>query len=219
MEVIKRTFKTNFITGLFITVPVVITLFAVVGLFRFMDGLMRPALEGLLGEVVPGLGFLATLILIFLVGIIATNAVGQRLIRFGEELLLRIPIFRNIYSAVKQLVNAFNPAQQGSFKRFVMVEYPRSGSFSFGFLTDECLLRQGEGQGEGMIREERFNAVYIPTNNLYLGEVVLFRAEEVADTGLSIEEGIRLILSGGTATPPVLQRGVVPPPGIEVLKS
>ncbi|MBI5379252.1 MAG: DUF502 domain-containing protein [Nitrospirae bacterium] len=214
MEAIKRTFKTNFVTGLFITVPVVITLFAVVGLFRFMDGLMRPALDELLGKSIPGLGFLATLLLVFLVGIIATNAIGQRIIRFGERLLLRIPIFRNIYSAVKQLVNAFNPAQQGSFKRFVMVEYPRAGSFSFGFLTDECLLRQEEGM------EERFHAVYIPTNNLYLGEVVLFRAEEVADTGLSIEEGIRLILSGGTATPPVLQRrAVVPPPGVEVLKS
>lgn len=218
MEAIKRTFKTNFITGLFITVPVVITLFAVVGLFRFMDGLLRPALDRLLGESIPGLGFLATLLLVFLVGIIATNAIGQRILRFGEQLLLRIPIFRNIYSAVKQLVNAFNPAQQGSFKRFVMVEYPRAGSFSFGFLTDECLLRQGEG--EGMIMEERFHAVYIPTNNLYLGEVVLFRAEEVADTGLSIEEGIRLILSGGTATPPVLQRrAVAPPPGVELLKS
>ena len=195
---IRTRFKANFLTGLFITVPVVISILALVGLFRFIDGLLAPLLEALLGEHIPGLGFAATLVLVFLIGVVGTNVVGQRLIAFGERLLLRIPIFKNVYTAVKQLIDAFSPANTRAFKQFVLVEYPRKGTYSFGFLTDECVLQRSG-------RQEHLTAVYIPTNHLYLGEIVLFRRDEVFHPDLSIEEGIRLILSGGTATPALLR--------------
>jgi len=99
---------------------------------------------------------------------------------------------------VKQLVDAFSPESKAvSFKRFVVVEYPRPGVYSFGFLTKECVIKT-EKDG----RETCLKAVYIPTNLVYFGDICLFREENVFHTDITIEEGLRIILSGGIATPP-----------------
>lgn len=188
-------FKARFLTGLFIVVPLVLTIAAIVSFFNVIDRLLGDPLKGLVGEAIPGLGFLVSLAIVFLVGIVATTVVGKRLLDLGERLLLKIPIFKNVYTAVKQLIDAFNPANKTAFKKFVMVEYPRPGVYSFGFLTDRSTIRRPDGSVDPVL------TVFIPTNHLYIGEIVLFRSSEVLDPGISIEEGIRLVLSGGTATP------------------
>jgi len=116
-----------------------------------------------------------------------------------EKLLfLKIPIFKSLYSSLKQLIDAFSPENKSSFQKFVIVEYPRKGSFVFGFQTKECLLKENN-------IEKKLIAVYIPTNNLYLGEVVLFDEESVIHTNIPIQEGIKIILSGGIAAPQIIR--------------
>lgn len=194
---IRATFKRRFLAGLLVLIPIIITFLIIAWFFKFVDGLLGPLYDNILGYHVTGLGFVSTLILIFIVGVISTNVFGRKVIKYFEKIMLNIPLFKGIYIAVKQLVDAFSPGSKGSsFKRFVIVEYPRPGVFVFAFLTKESTIK-ADKNGE----ESSFTAVYIPTNNLYLGEIALFRNEEVFYTDIPVDEGIKIILSGGIATP------------------
>ncbi len=194
---LRTVVKRRFLAGLIVLIPVIITVSVFVWFFRFVDGLMGPFFDSVLGRHFSGLGFVSAVAIVFIVGIISTNIIGKRIIGFMDKFLLKIPVFKGIYTGLKQLADAFSPENTSSFKRFVIVEYPRSGSFAFGFLTKECIIKSEKNGSESCLR-----AVYIPTNNLYLGEIILFKGEEVFYTDISIEEGIRIILSGGIATPP-----------------
>ncbi|MBP1715651.1 MAG: hypothetical protein H6Q42_3854, partial [Deltaproteobacteria bacterium] len=121
-----------------------------------------------------------------------------RLLRYLQNLLIRIPVVKNIYPTIRQIVEAFSPSKDSSFKKVVLVEYPQRGIYSLGFLTSEVSL-------DPTFPTQRFYCVYVPTNNLYLGHVVLFKAEEVAITNFTVEEGLRIILSGGTTFPPAIR--------------
>ena len=194
---IRATFKRRFLAGLLISIPAIITFLVISWFFKFVDGLLQPVYYNLLGRHVPGLGFISAVVLIFVVGIVSTNVFGRKIIGYLEMIILKLPVFKGIYTAVKQLVDAFSPESTGSsFKKFVVVEYPRAGVFAFGFLTKECVVK-AEIDG----RETCLKAVYIPTNNLYLGEIALFRDGSVVYTDIPIDEGIKIILSGGIATP------------------
>jgi uncharacterized membrane protein len=194
---IRTTFKRRFLAGLLISIPTIITFLVVWWFFKFVDGLLEPLYYSILGYHVPGIGFISTIALIFIVGIISTNVFGRKVIVFFEQLILKLPVFKGIYTAVKQLVDAFSPESKvTSFSKFVVVEYPRPGVYAYGFLTKECLMKTA-GDNE----EVNLKAVYIPTNLIYFGDIVLFRKEQVFFTDITIEDGIRIILSGGIATP------------------
>ena len=126
MERIRASFKGIFITGLLVSIPVVLTVFALWWFFLLVDGLLAPLFANLLGFRVPGLGFLSSFLIIFLVGAVARNVVGRRLFSWAELLFLRIPIAKTVYAALKSLMDALNPEKGGSFRRFVIVEYPLS---------------------------------------------------------------------------------------------
>ena len=190
----RITFKRKFLAGLVITVPVTLTIVVVASLFKFIDGILGQFFDLFLGRHIAGLGFITAVGIIFLVGIISTNVFGKRVLSLVERLFLNIPVFNSIYTALKQLVDAFSPESKGSFKKFVIIEYPRSGCYAFGFLTKECTVRSDK-------QETLLKTVYIPTNNLYLGEIVLLDDNSIIYTNIPIEEGIRIVLSGGTATP------------------
>jgi len=187
--------KKNFLTGLIVSIPVVLTAFAVVWLFKSVDGILAPLYKKLLGRSVPGLGFVSAFVLVLAVGIISTNMMGRKLIGLLEKVFHRLPVFKGVYAALKQVVEAFSPGKADrAFRRFVIVPYPREGSWAFGFLTKECTVEKA--------RESLpLTAVYIPTNNLYLGEVVLFKREDVIYTAIPVEEGVKIVLSGGIAMP------------------
>ena len=194
---IRATFKRRFLAGLLVSIPVIVTVLLIGAFFRFVDGFLEPVYLRILGYRLPGLGFLSAVVLIFIIGVISTNVFGRKVIELFEKIFLRIPVFKGIYTAIKHLVEAFSPESRGlSFKKFVIVEYPRPGVFVFGFLTKESTVKSGKDGSESHLR-----AVYIPTNNLYLGEIGLFSEEEVFYTNIPIEEGIRIILSAGIATP------------------
>ncbi|MEW5745358.1 MAG: DUF502 domain-containing protein [Nitrospirota bacterium] len=193
-ESIRITFKRKFLAGLIITIPVVLTISVLVSLFNFIDGILGPFFDALLGTHVAGLGFVTAVALVFFVGIFSTNMFGKRVLGRVERVFLNIPVFKSIYNAIKQLVDAFSPENSASFKQFVIVEYPRPGSYAFGFLTKECSVTAAD-------RELTLKAVYVPTNNLYLGDVVLLDDRSIIHTDIPIENGIRIILSGGIAAP------------------
>jgi len=204
MERVKRAVKKTFIAGLVVVVPIVITIFALFWLFSLLDGFLSPLIYELIGREIPGLGILTEVIIIFLVGMVATNVLGSRVLRWLQDLLNRVPLVKNIYPTIKQIVEAFHPSSSSSFKKVVLVEYPKAGIWVLGFLTSEVSLTGGAGN-------QRFYSVYLPTNNLYIGQVALFKPEEVIIPGLTIEEGLKIILSGGTAFPPMISRREIKP--------
>src|SRR5688572_24276709 len=135
--------RRSFIAGFFVMVPLFITVAAIVWLFGVVDGLTTPLYDRLLGRHIPGLGLLTTAAAIVLVGAVANNLFGKRLLQRVESYLLRLPVFRTIYAPVKQLVVAFSPDNESGFKRVVMLE-TRQG-YSLGFLTKEFTVDRGRG--------------------------------------------------------------------------
>ncbi|TAL27404.1 MAG: DUF502 domain-containing protein [Nitrospirae bacterium] len=200
---IRAILKRKFLAGLIVSIPAVITVLVLVWFFEFVDGILGPVYDRILEHHVPGLGFVSAVVLIFLVGIISTNVFGKKAIEFIEKAVVKIPVFKGIYSSVKHLVDAFAPENKGSFKKFVIVEYPRVGSYAFGFLTKECTIKRDKHGNELCLR-----AVYVPTNNLYLGEIILFSEQDVFYTDIPIDEGIKIILSGGIASPSQISEAV-----------
>jgi uncharacterized membrane protein len=183
--------RRSFIAGFFVTVPLVISVAAFIWIFRLIDGFVGPFYEAWLGRNVPGLGILTTALLVLFVGALATNVIGKRLLQKTEGYLLRVPVFRTIYAPVKQLVVAFSPDNEYGFKRVVLVEDP-GGSFLMGFLTKEFTIDRGQGP-------EAFIAVYVPTNHLYLGDVIICGRDRASFPDVTVEQGIRIFLTGGMA--------------------
>jgi uncharacterized membrane protein len=188
--------RRNFVAGFFVTVPVFISVAAFIWIFNVVDGLTTPYYDRLLGRRIPGLGTLSTAAFIVLVGAFARNVIGRRFLQQVEGYLLRVPVFRTIYSPVKQLVVAFSPDNEYGFKRVVMIEDAKRG-FALGFLTREFTVDRGRGP-------EELVAVYVPTNHLYLGDIVICERERASFPDLSVEDGIRIFLTGGMALPPRL---------------
>jgi uncharacterized membrane protein len=185
--------RRSFLTGLVVTVPLLITVVTLVWTFRFIDGIARPVSMYFLGREVPGLGVLTTAALILIAGAVATNVIGRRVLQQGEKWLLNVPLFKTVYAPVRQLVAAFSPDSESGFKKVVIVDDARRGMV-IGFLTREFTIDRGRG-AEPMV------AVYVPTNHLYLGDVMVFPRGQVIFPELSVEEGIRIFLTGGMALP------------------
>ena len=178
--------------------PLVISIVALIWVFRVVDGFTAPLYERYFeqyhaSDVPPGLGIVTTAVLILLVGVVATNVLGKRVLQRAEGYLLRVPVFRTVYAPVKQLVLAFSPDNEYGFKRVVMIRTESRG-YILGFLTKEFSI-QSAGQTESLI------AVYVPTNHLYLGDVVICRRDSAFFPDLSVEEGIRVFLTGGMTLP------------------
>jgi uncharacterized membrane protein len=185
--------RRRFITGFFVTVPLVVSVVAIVWVFRWADRLTSGLGQRVIGSDVPGLGILATALFVLAVGAVATNVFGRRVFARADELLRRVPLFRTVYAPVKQLLTAFSPDSEVGFKRMVLIEEAGRG-FALGFLTKEFSVDRGKGP-------ETLLAVYVPTNHLYLGDVVVCRREQVVFPDMSVQEGIRVFLTGGMGIP------------------
>lgn len=196
---VQNWLKVRLIAGFFITVPAVATAWLLWVFWTGIDDIFRPMYDALFGHPVRGLGFLTAVVIMLAMGTIARNVVGRRVLGWGELLLLKVPVFGRLYPSVKTLVDAFSPERRSSFKAVVLVQHPREGEWAFGFVTSEVVVETASGKVEMV-------TAFVPTNNLYLGDVVVVPRADVMPTGLSIEEGIRIILSAGTATPARLPR-------------
>ena len=199
MTGLRTWLKLRFIAGIFVTLPAFVTAWILWVFWSKIDDFFEPMYVQTFGRPVPGLGFLTAVAIILIMGIIARNVVGRRVLALGDKLLHRVPVFRLLYPSIKMLIDSFSPERRGSFKAVVLVQHPREGTWAFAFVTSELILESPVGKGEMV-------TVFVPTNNLYLGDLVVVPRSDVIFTGLTVEEGLRVILSAGTATPARLPR-------------
>ncbi len=185
--------RRSFVAGSFATIPLVISVAALAWIFGIIDRFTGPLATRVLDREVPGLGILLTLLVVLAVGGVTTNVIGRRVVSRGEKWLMRVPVFRTVYAPVKQLVVAFSPDNEYGFKRVVMVTDPSRGMV-LGFLTKEFTVDRGQGP-------EPLVAVYVPTNHLYLGDVVMCPKSDVFFPDLEVEDGVRILLTGGMSLP------------------
>lgn len=185
--------RSRFLAGFFVTVPLVISIAALVWIFGIIDDFTAPLATRLVGRAAPGVGILLMVLFVLAVGAVATNVIGRRILGRAEQLLTRVPVFKTIYSPVRQLVAAFSPDNEYGFKRVVMVEDERRG-LVMGFLTKEFTVDRGKGP-------EQLIAVYVPTNHLYLGDIKLYPRASAFYPDIPVEEGIRIFLTGGMSLP------------------
>ncbi len=193
--------RRSFVTGFFVSVPLVVSVAAILWMFRIVDGLTEGLYERWTGVHIPGLGLLTTLAVVLVIGVIATNVIGRRILGRGEQVLMHVPVFRTVYAPIKQLILAFSPDNEFGFKRVVMVEDGSRG-FMLGFLTKEFTVDRGDGP-------EPFAAVYVPTNHLYLGDVIVCPVARVSFPDMTVEQGIRVFLTGGMGLQGALKSSAV----------
>ena len=184
-------FRRSLIAGFFVTVPLVVSVTAFVWIFRAVDGFMGPLFATWWGQELPGLGLLITVLGLLVIGTLATNVFGKRVLEQVETYLLKIPVFRTIYAPVKQLTTALSPDNKYGFNRVVLIVDPERG-YVLGFLTKEFILDRGRGR-------ESLLAVYVPTNHLYLGDVRIYDANLAEYPDIDVQQGVRIFLTGGTA--------------------
>jgi len=201
--------KTYFITGLLVLIPLVLTFFIIWKLFIAIDGLLQGFISNMLERVgVPatkyGLGFISVILLILLTGMIARNYFGRKVIKLGEDIFTRIPLINRIYMAIQQISNAFLSEKREVFKKAVLIEYPRKGIYSIGFFTQDT---RGEVQ-------DRLNqdvvSVFLPTTpNPTSGFLLFVPKTDVTELDMSIEEALKLVISGGAIVPTSKYKGQI----------
>jgi uncharacterized membrane protein len=194
--------RTTFLRGIAVIVPLGLTYWFFQALLNAVDGIFSPLLTNWLGREIPGLGFLTMLVLILTVGLLTRNLVGRLMFAWFENLLRSIPFVRSVYSGIKDLVNAFNiGGNSKTFRLVVMLEWPRKGVFCIGFVTNESVFAGPDPPAT------EFYHVYIPNPpNPTSGFLALIPRAEAIPLALSVEEGLKLVLSGGIVTPAVLHR-------------
>jgi uncharacterized membrane protein len=198
---LKKKLKQIFLTGLAVTVPIGLTLYILFFLIDIMDGLLkiiplRYHPDTLLGIHIPGLGTIVTVILIFICGLITASYVGNKIVQSGEDLLYRIPFVRNIYQAIKRFSDTMVMDRRSSFKRVVLVEFPRKGLYTIGFVTGKPNWEIKSEIGENLI------SVFVPTTpNPTSGYLVILPEAELVEVGMSVEEALTYIISVGIVAP------------------
>jgi len=193
----SRHLRNLFLGGLVVVVPIVLTVNALVWLFRFVDGLAGPLTEAVLGRPVPGIGFATTLAVVLLAGFLFSFGPLKRLLDGAEQLLDAVPVVGVVYGTTKKVFSGIGgPGSENAFKRFVLARLP--GRTTPGFLTGTFTLKMKDGA------EHEVCTVYVPTNHLYVGDVVVLPASDVIETDLSVEDGVSLMLSAGASVPRVV---------------
>ncbi|MBI5810183.1 MAG: DUF502 domain-containing protein [Deltaproteobacteria bacterium] len=190
-----------FVTGLLVVVPLYITAYVLSLIVGFMDGVfniipepLRP--EAFIGFRIPGIGIVFTVIFVFIAGALTQNLLGRRLIEFGERLLSRVPFLRLIYNATKQLMETFLKKGEHGFRAVVLVEFPRSGVHSVGFVTSPLTGELKGKTAEGTL------SVFIPTTpNPTTGFYILVKESEVKPLDMRIEDAFKVIMTGGIVMP------------------
>lgn len=189
------------VAGVLVWLPILATGWVVFELLHIMDQtllLLPPAYrpEALVGFALPGLGAVFALIVLLLTGLLATNLIGRQLVRFGEELLNRIPVVRTVYGAVKSFAESVF-SQSSSFRKVVMVEFPRQGAWSIAFLTAEDVPEVSRRLGEPHV------AVYVSNAlNATAGFMVVVPRRQVVELDMSVDAAMKMIITCGVVVPP-----------------
>jgi uncharacterized membrane protein len=190
--------RTTFVAGLVVTVPAVATFLTLRFLFRSVDGLLAPLLASALATDVPGLGVLTTLAIVLLAGLLARSYVGRRLVAVGDRAVGQVPVVRAIYRASRDIVETATLSRRQVFREVVLLEYPRRGIYSYGFVTAYTTRSVGSASRE--LANVFIPGPPVPTT----GALVAVPVEQLTYLDISVEEALKLVLSGGLVVPPRL---------------
>jgi uncharacterized membrane protein len=181
-----------FFTGLLVLLPVVVTVSVLWRFFFVLDDILGRFVETYLGRSLPGVGLVALIALILSIGAVASNFLGKRVIRIGERLVARVPLMGWIYRTTKQLFSTILEERSESFRKVVLVSYPQKGTYSVAFVTSESPTSVESELGKGFV------TVFLPTTpNPTSGFLLVVPAEDVIPMNLSVDEGLRLVISAG----------------------
>ncbi len=193
---IWKFFRKYFVTGILVLLPLIITAYIVVFVFNLVDARLRNLIWTYTHYRIPGAGLLTFILLCFLAGVFVQNVVGRQLLRWGEAVLRRIPVVKSIYSASKQVMEVFASDRSEAFQKVVLVEFPRRGSFMLGFLTGvspASVKQQAE--------EDLWN-VFVPVTPPGHGYLLMLPRSDISILDMSVEEGLKLVLSAGITSSP-----------------
>ena len=180
------------VEGVLLLVPIVITFVILKWVWDFIDGVLRPSIETTTGVSFPGLGVAALLLLVYVAGLTWELDLGRRLLGSGQRVLMSLPIVKIVYAPARQLIQSFSGSGPSGFKRVVVIEYPRQGTWMLGFLTSITTAKDGV----------RMGVVYVPTAPTpNSGWVAILPIDEVYDTQMTVQDAMTMVLSGGIATP------------------
>ena len=189
---VGRKMRGHFFAGILLTVPLAVTIGIFSWLFASIDGYLQPAVRTITGYTIPGVGFAVTLLLIYVAGVIVSNVIGRRLVGYAEAVLGRIPVAHHLYNGIRQIVNSFtNPATTG-FMQVVLIEFPRRGTRTLGFVTNEVTSNTGK----------KLLNIFIPTSpNPTSGFLQIVDESEIIRTGISVDDALKMVVSGGRVSP------------------
>lgn len=194
---LKTALRRYFLTGLLLVTPIWGTILVLKTLFVALDGILGDAMAELVPDhYIPGLGIVTLVLLIFLVGLFAANFIGRQIVSHWEDWLNRLPLVRGIYSTLKSMMDILSFSERGSYRRVVLIQFPKNGHYCFAFVTG---MTKGETT---VLGEDTLIHVYVPTSpNPTSGYFLLVPEREVTSVEISIEEAMKLIVSGGLYTP------------------
>lgn len=197
-------FKKRLVAGLLVVFPIFITFFVVKFLFSLIGGILSPLVKrafvffgfspsGTIDEfIVTSIAFILTFVALYFIGVIATNFFGKLILSYFEAVLHKTPIIKNIYTSSKKMIEIISLPSREAFKRVVIVEYPRVGMKAFAFVTGHIKVKDGT----------QLTSIFLPTTpNPTSGFLIYLSDEEIVETDLTIEEGMKLIVSGGILVP------------------
>jgi len=198
---IKRIFKhlrTKIFAGILVILPLGITFLVLKFVFNALDSILDPLTPKVTVYLfqrdfsIPGLGTIGFFLLLYLIGVIATNVLGRKLVNWTDKLFVHIPVVKNIYLSSKQLTDAFSTTKRGSFRQAVFVEFPQEGNFVLGFITNELTD----------LEDEKKITVFIPTGFAPpAGHLLFLPREKIFPSQMTVEEAIKTIMSVGIVTP------------------
>jgi uncharacterized membrane protein len=212
--------RARFITGVLVALPLVVTIFFARFMFNLLDRWSYPLSKYLFGKPVYGVGAGLAIILIFMLGVLAHNVLGRRLLLLGDKLLGKVPVLRAVYTGTREVTRAFSGDRTKNFRRVVLVPFPVEGAYVIGFQTGEMEIETPEGR-------RKMVSVFFPTTpNPTTGFFIVYPAEKVIASSLAVEEAVRIVISAGLVPPDPLRlfnwAGTVavsprqaPPPAVE----
>jgi uncharacterized membrane protein len=206
---LKASLKRYFLTGLLVITPIWGTVLILKTLFVAVDGILGDLLARMVPTVyVPGLGILALIVLVFVTGLFAANFMGRQIVKIWEDWLNRVPLVRGIYSTLKSMMDILSFSERGSYNRVVLIQFPKNGHYCFAFVTG---VTRGDLQD---LAQDALVHVYVPTSpNPTSGYFLLVPEREVTSVDITVEEAMKLIVSGGLYSPTSpLTTGIPPEP-------
>jgi uncharacterized membrane protein len=197
MNAIARFVRHSFLTGILVIVPLGVTYLILKLLFSAVDNILAPYIEKFLGLQIPGLGVAATIILIFLAGLVATNVFGKTLLGYFHRGIAKIPVVGSVYVSSRQVIEALGTADTRSFKRVVFIQYPRKGLLTMGFVTrDHYTVIDKQGRKSEVVN------VFLPhAPNPMSGFFIVCKSSDAIRVGITVEQGIKLVVSAGILAP------------------